>query len=103
MPVSQSSYIYAQFKHVSGTPAPDGVQGVSINRLKIIDALIERLSQLKNQDIPPLQVNASDGEDRINALIETVQNQIQVIQETRSNSPYALAPAKTGVLFDIFA
>ena len=102
LPVSQSSYIYAQFRHVSGTPAPEGVQGVNINRLKIIDALIERLSQIKSQgDI--MSVNAADGEENINALIESVQNQIRTIQDARANSPYALAPPQTGVLFDSFA
>ena len=103
LPVSQSSYIYAQFKHVSGTPAPDGMPGVNINRLKIIDTLIERLSQIKNQNESLYKVNSSDGDDRINALIETIQNQIRTIQEARANSPYALTPPQTGVLFNIFA
>ena len=109
LPVSESSYIYSHFKHVSGVPAPDGVQGVNINRLKIIDTLIERLSQIKKQPEPLLNAENRDiaaldieGEQKINELIEQYHNQIRTIQETRANSPYAPAPPQTGALFNIF-
>jgi hypothetical protein len=102
LPVSQSSYIYSQFKHVSGVPAPEGVQGVSINRLKIIDTLIEQLTQMKKQPEPLLAVQDQNGEEAVNALIEQYQNQVKTLQENRANSPYALAPPPTGALFNIF-
>jgi hypothetical protein len=108
LPVSPSSYVYSQFKHVSGVPAPEGVQGVNINRLKIIDTLIEQLSQMKKQPEPLLAVKDHDGEDAVDVLkaidsvIEQYQNQIRTIQENRANSPYALTPPPTGSLFNIF-
>jgi hypothetical protein len=102
LPVSPSSYIYSQFKHVSGVPAPEGVQGVNINRLKIIDTLIEQLSQMKKQPEPLLAVNDQDSEHAIEAMIEQYQNQVRTIQENRANSPYALTPPPTGSLFNIF-
>ena len=102
LPVSETSLIYSHFKHVSGTPAPEGVQGVNINRLKIIDTLIERLSQLKSQPEPLLNAETLNGEERIDAMIETLQDQVRTIQDARANSPYALTPPQTGVLFNIF-
>ena len=102
MPVSDSSYIYSQFEHVSGVPAPDGVQGVSINRLKIMDSLIERLSQIKNEPVPSFEIDMLESEERADTVIETIQNEIRMLHEARANSPYPLAPQQTGVLFDIF-
>jgi len=102
LPVSESYYIYSHFKHVSGVPAPDGVQGVNINRLKIIDTLIERLTQIKGQPEPLLNADVLNDEERVNAMIETLQDQVRTIQDARANSPYALTPPQTGVLFNIF-
>jgi hypothetical protein len=103
LPVSPTSYIYSQFKHVSGVPAPEGVQGVNISRLKIIDTLIEQLTQMKKQPEPLLAVKDQDADRAIDALIEQYQNQVRTVQENRANSPYALAPPPTGSLFNLFA
>ena len=105
LPVSPSSYIYSQFKHVSGVPAPEGVGGVNINRLKILDTLIEQLSQMKKQPEPSSigrDFVLSEEDFAVNTLIDQYQNQIRMIQEERANSPYALAPPQTGALFNIF-
>ena len=103
LPVSESSYIYSHFKHVSGVPAPEGVQGVNINRLKIIDTLIEQLSQMKKQPEPLFNNTENvDGEPAVESMIEQYQNQIRTLQEARANSPYALAPPQNGTLFNIF-
>ena len=106
VPVSPSSYIYSHFKHVSGVPAPEGVGGVNIDRLKILDTLIEQLSQMKKQPEISLKTREFDlpGEDRnIGALIEQYHEQIRMVQEQRSKSPYALTPPLTGAVFSILA
>jgi hypothetical protein len=60
VPVAPSQYIYSHFKHISGVPAPEGVGGVSINKLKVIDMLMEQLERLDRaakteaQSKPPL-------------------------------------------------
>ena len=104
VPVSPSSYIYSHFKHVSGVPAPDGVEGVNINRLKILDTLIEQLSQMKKQ--PELSLKTKEfelpgGDLNISTLIDQYQEQIRAIQEQRAKSPYALASPPTGAVFSI--
>jgi hypothetical protein len=91
VPVSPGSYIYSHFKHVSGVPAPEGSRGVSINRLKILDVLIEQLAQMKKRPEPALGANPSD--ERIDALIDQYQGQIRAAQAAASVMPYKIAPA----------
>ena len=104
LPVAPSAAIYAHFKHVSGVPAPDGVQGVNINKLKIIDALIEQISKMKKQpdfsDAQPLtDISGQSDEKRINALIDKFQNQVR--QAVNTGSPYAPSAPITGAIFNI--
>jgi hypothetical protein len=98
LPVSPGMLIYSHFKHVSGTPAPEGTQGVNITKLKILDTMIEQLSRMKNQ--PQAEFGNLDGsdEERINALIEQYQKQIKTAMSVGVYSP--AAPA-TGALFSL--
>ncbi|MDR3148165.1 MAG: hypothetical protein LBU00_07315 [Treponema sp.] len=104
LPVAPASYIYSHFKHVSGTPAPDGVHGVTINKLKILDVLIEQLGQIKRR--PQMESNAAFpmSEDRINALIEQYENQIRQARAASAAIPYSLMPsAPAGAVFNLVA
>jgi hypothetical protein len=100
LPVSPALVIYSHFKHVSGTPAPEGTQGVNISKLKILDTLIEQLSKMK--DRPTMDFGNLDGNDeqRINVLIEQYQKQIKAAQNV---SVYVPAAPATGALFNIAA
>ena len=100
LPVSPSLVVYSQFKHVAGTPAPEGTQGVNISKLKILNTMIEQLEKMKVQnsiDLGPIDEN---DEKRINALIEHYHTQMKTIQNTSVYTP--IAP-ETGVLFNIAA
>ena len=98
LPVAPASYIYSQFKHVSGIPAPEGTQGVAISRLKILDVLIEQMNQMKKQPAFNVQ-NLSDGQ--IDALIAQYESQIKTAMAANSIMPYTPAPqAPAGVLFN---
>jgi hypothetical protein len=98
LPVAPGLVIYSHFKHVSGTPAPEGIKGVNISKLKILDTLIEQLSKMKKQ--PSMDFGGMDASDekRINALIEQYQKQIKAAQ---SVSIYTPAAPATGALFSI--
>jgi len=100
LPVAPGLVIYSHFKHVSGTPAPEGTQGVNISRLKILDTLIEQLSRMKSRE--NMEFGNLDGsdEERINILIEQYQKQIKAAQAAPVYTP--AAPA-TGMLFNIAA
>ena len=101
LPVSQSSYIYSHFKHVSGTPAPDGVEGVSISRLKILDTLIEQISKMKKDIEPLIDMKGQDNENRINDLINQYHAQIRNLQTANTNNPYISAVPLLGAVFNI--
>jgi len=110
VPVSPSAYIYSQFEHVSGVPAPEGVRGVNIDKLKILDTLIGQLSRMKQQPEPSEALIALESQEigtdqgnekRINNLIEQYQNQIRTTQAANANNPYAAPAPLVGALFSI--
>lgn len=103
LPVSSSSYIYSHFKHVSGVPAPEGVRGVNINKLKILDTLIEQLSRMKKEPYTALYGDEQTEEDRINAMIERYQGQIRLVQATNAAFPYRPAAPDAGMVFSLTA
>lgn len=100
LPVSPSQVIYAHFKHVSGTPAPEGTTGVNISKLKILNTLIEQLERMKSQSSVKFSIIDEHDENRINALIDQYQKQIKAAQ---SVSIYTPAAPATGALFNIAA
>jgi F0F1-type ATP synthase epsilon subunit len=100
LPVSPSQVIYSHFKHVSGTPAPEGTMGVNISRLKILNTLIDQLERMKGQSATELGTLTEHDENRINALIDQYQKQIKSAQ---SVSVYTPAAPATGALFNIAA
>jgi len=97
LPVSPSQVIYSHFKHVSGTPAPEGTSGVNITKLKILDTMIEQLSKMKNQPASEFEMANEQDENRINALIDQYQKQMKAAQA----AVYAPAAPITGILFSI--
>jgi pyruvate/2-oxoglutarate/acetoin dehydrogenase E1 component len=91
VPVSQADFIYSQFKHVSGVPAPKGTNGVAVSKIKILDTLIEHLSQSRRSsaqksDIDPTKIS----EKQLDFFIQNLQKDIQRI--SASNIPYAPNP-----------
>ncbi|MDR2541866.1 MAG: hypothetical protein LBC80_00225 [Treponema sp.] len=100
LPVAPGMVIYSHFKHISGTPAPEGTQGVNISRLKILNTLIDQLEKTGSQAALDLDFGNLDGNDeqRINILIEQYQKQIKAAHSTGVYAP--TAPA-SGLLFNI--
>lgn len=103
LPVSHANYIYSHFRHVYGTLAPEGVRGVPINKMKVLDVLIERLTQLKkNGDIGITPVS----DEQIDALIDLYEQQIQRTAQnaTIATVPYQSIPvAQPGMIFSFVA
>jgi len=103
LPVSPHEILYANFPHVSGVAASPGEPVASIDRLKILDTLIERLSGMKSQPLAAAEKPSSLSSERIDALIE------EYGAELRSRAlapvqPYASVPSvASGMLFNLAA
>jgi len=98
LPVSPDLLIYSHFKHVSGTPAPEGTSGVNITKLKILNTLIDQLEKMKSQPSADLGIIDEQDENRVNALIDQYQQQIKAAQ---SAGIYTPAAPVMGALFNI--
>ena len=104
LPVAPSAYIYSHFKHVSGVPAPEGVRGVSISKLKILDALIEQLNRIKEQKVPAFSPRGKMSEEQIDALINQYETQVRQASTAQTAAPYKSAsPAPQSALFNLVA
>jgi hypothetical protein len=104
LPVAPSSYIYSHFKHVSGVPAPEGIKGVTISRLKILDVLIEQLNQIKKRPEPAYNQAKPMSDKQIDALIEQYETQIRQAKAASAIMPYKPSPsAPAGAIFNLVA
>jgi hypothetical protein len=65
---------------------------VTINRLKILDTLIEQLARLKKQPEPSWGAAGKTSEERINALIEQYENQIRAARAASAQAAGASLP-----------
>jgi hypothetical protein len=75
---------------------------VAISRLKVLDVLIEQLSQIKRRPEPALDSDPSD--ERIDALIDQYRNQMRQAQAASVALPYNPAPASpAGALVNLVA
>jgi len=98
LPVDPSAVIYSHFEHVSGIPAQNGLQGVSISKLNLLDVLIGRLNQAP---VPSKQVNPFEG---IDSLIESFGNLLRQANAAKAAMPYAPSPnAQPGALFTLLS
>ncbi|NLJ47424.1 MAG: hypothetical protein GX430_12820 [Treponema sp.] len=68
IPVPHNQVIYANFEHVAGVPAEDG--GSSVDRLKILNTLIDRLTSLKTDALASRENAGLVSPDRVDALLE---------------------------------
>jgi hypothetical protein len=101
LPVAPALYIYSQFRHVSGVPAPEGTQGVTINKLKILDVLIEQLGKIKKQGMARSGTENISNE-RIDALIEQYEQQIRSTRAASQAVSFSPMP-QTGAIFNLVA
>ncbi|ULQ60709.1 hypothetical protein K7I13_05405 [Brucepastera parasyntrophica] len=101
IPVNPNQYMYSQFQYVSGVPAAKGENGVSIDKLRILNTLIENLVSMKQKNIHPeisSQGEMSDGQ--IDALIKQYQTQIKNAVAAAENLTYKPVMPQTGAVLN---
>lgn len=105
VPVNPSMVIYTQFEHVAGVAAAKGQSGVAVDKVVILNRLIEQLSSMKKK--PPVSdaekiISLSDKQ--VDALIKDYQQQLQNTLSAAKMNPYVTAGAaapQTGAIFNI--
>lgn len=104
VPVKPNQFGYTQFRYVAGFPAVNGQEGVSIDKVKILNTLIEQLVNLKQKNIEPITSSKNgNSDDHINALIEQYQGQIQAAAATAESLPYKPTMPQTGTVINLVA
>jgi hypothetical protein len=103
MPVSPSEVIYASFEHVSGVAAPEGSGALSVDRLKILDILIDQLSNIRKEPIAALSAPNNLSPQRVDALIEQYGKELHA-KAAAGTGPYVpRVAAEPGMLFSFAA
>ena len=101
LPVDPSSVIYSHFEHVSGIPAQEGIHGVSISKLKLLDVLIGRLNETVKTAASNNKLYSMEG---IDSLIESYVAQLQKVKAASSVMPYIPSPdIQPGALFALIS
>ena len=86
IPVPRNQVIYAHFEHVSGVAAVDG-QVSSIDKLKILNTLIDRLTSLKSNSLTSRENAGQVSSDRVDALLEQYGREVHAL--AARSGPYA--------------
>ena len=104
VPVKPSQYVYSQFQYVAGIPAASGQEGVSVDKIKILNTLIEQLVSMKQKNIqPPVRGPGEISDDRINALIKQYQSQIHTVSATAEGLLYKPSMPQSGAVLNLVA
>lgn len=106
VPVSPSMVAYSQFEHVQGVAVSDGQNGVDIDKVEILNRLINQLVSMKQT--PPVSNITEDEtgmtEDQVDTLIADLQSRIKDAIALAESKPYALPGApipETGEILNI--
>jgi len=103
LPVAASQVYYANFKHVMGSPAPEGQAALSIDRLKVLDTLIDRLQAVKEEPLAAREASPDLSTRRVDALIQQYGAELHALASAPA-VPYAPRPSvESGMLFNLAA
>ncbi|MDA3956394.1 hypothetical protein [Oceanispirochaeta sp.] len=102
LPVSRAQSPYAQFKYVQGVPTKSPGGSVSINRLRVLNTLINSIvTRSENPGLHPEISKMSD--ESVKALIGQYSSQLH--SALKASTPYAAAGSAYtgGSLFNVLA
>ena len=106
VPVKPSAVIYSQLDYVHGVSAGRGENGVPINRIRILNTLINQLVSMKKESSVQKDFGGLSEEQK-DSLIKSYQQQIQneVARVQSQPASYALAGLmpETGSVISVMA
>lgn len=89
--VNPGAVIYSQFEHISGVASAGTQNGVSVNKIRILNSLINQLITMRNEPKVNLKDDGSLNESQVESLIKNYQEQIQTEIDKASVTGYGLA------------
>jgi hypothetical protein len=94
VPVAANMVMYSQLEHISGFAASEHQHGVAIDKVQILNRLIEHLSSMKHtQPKTVSKENITLDEKQVDALIKDYQAKIQDTLALAKAIPYATGGA----------
>lgn len=104
VPVKPSQVIFSQFEHVSGVASKHIDSGVPVQKINILNALIDQLVKIKSDSQKPV-LAAELSDSQIDALIEDYQNKISNAVNIAKQTPFGptITSAQMGMVLDTFA
>lgn len=90
--------VYARFRHVQGVPSSGTQGGFTLNKLQMIDMMVERLIRLQGEGFTP--PTGADDSSTFARLAEELHNALQESGEIRST--YSAGIAQSGLLLDFY-
>lgn len=108
VPVQPNQYVYSQFKYVAGFPAEEGVRGIPIAKLKILNTIIDQLVTMKNNKADALFQGGNflpEGlnETQIDTLIEKYQGEVRSAVVNTQSAVYKPPLPEVGALLSMTA
>jgi len=103
LPVAPSQILYANFEHVGGIAASPGEPVVTIDRLKILDTLIDRLSRMKSEPLAAREKPEGMSDEHIDALIQQYGSELRSKALAPTVAYSFPAPVESGMLFSLAA
>lgn len=103
VPVLRSQALYANFQHISGIPAEDGAAAYSIDKLHILEVLIDQLESVKSQPLAAVEAPKDLSPGRVDALIQQYGTEIHALATTPTLPYVPSAAPSPGALFTLAA
>ena len=107
--VEPNMVMYTQYKHVSGVAAKKTEPTVPISKLQIVNALIDRLTEIKkitetkNQELDiPANLGSLD-DDHLDIIIDDLQYKIDTAAQIAQANPFAQVTVEMGQFVNFVA
>lgn len=101
LPVAPSHSLYARFEHVRGIPSESGRGSVAINRLMVLNSLIEGLSSRKES--PSFGIMPEESSRRMDLLAKQYSEQIHRAVNAQPAFFSRMTSADSGMLVNLVA
>ena len=92
--------LYARFKHIQGVPSRSG--GYSVNKLRMLDIMVERLMQLRGEPVEtPSPLSEEETSEALQSLAERIHDALANAETPRGS--FAAGIVESGLFFDLVA